>query len=84
MACLLEAFPGRFPSEIVAELRRQPAGWIDEVLEAKAYRQAKSLVDAADTEDARKRLPSTPLFEVVKEITQDLAIQEIARRQQHR
>lgn len=68
MAGLCEAFPGRFPSEILRELRRLPAGVLEEVLEAKAYQQAKAMTDAADTGEARKRLPRTPLFELVSEI----------------
>ncbi len=73
MASLLEAFPGRFPSEITREVLSQPMGWVDEVLEAKAYRHAKAMVDAADTEDARRALPRTPLFQMVREIDMDLA-----------
>jgi hypothetical protein len=82
MACLLEAFPGRFPTEIVAEIKRLPVGWLDEVLEAKAYRSAKAMVDAADTKAAQERLPTTALYELVKEITEDLAIEEMELRKQ--
>jgi hypothetical protein len=49
------------------------------VLEAKAYRQAKGMVDAADTTEARKRLPKSPLFTLVDEIEGDLAQEEIDR-----
>jgi predicted lipid carrier protein YhbT len=72
MATLVDAFPGRFPSEILSELRRLPVGLLEEVLEAKAYRQAKEMVDAAKTEEAQKRLPKTSLFTLVKTIEIDL------------
>jgi hypothetical protein len=64
----------------MAEIRRLPAGWLDEVLEAKAYRTAKSIVDAADTKEAKDRIPHTPLFSLVKEITQDVVLEEMERR----
>jgi hypothetical protein len=72
MAGLIEAFPGRLPSEIEAEIERQPVGFLEEVLEARAYRQAKDMTEAADTPDARKRLPRTPLFELVPVIEGEL------------
>jgi hypothetical protein len=80
MASLLEAFPGRFPSEILREVLSQPVGWVDEVLEANAYRHAKAMVDAADTEDARRWLPRTPLFQLVREIDMDLAADAMERK----
>lgn len=36
------------------------------MLEARAYRQAKVMYDAADNEDAVKRLPKTPLMSLVR------------------
>jgi len=82
MAGLIEAFPSRFPSEILAEIQRLPTGLLDEILEVKAYKQAKSMTDAADTTEARKRLPDTPLFHLVSEIDMDLAAEEVAKRRQ--
>jgi len=76
----MDAFQGRFLTEIVQELERLPTGMLDEVLEAKSYRYAKELVDAADTDEARKRLPKTPLFLLVDEIDGELAEEEIAAR----
>ncbi len=81
MADLCAAFPGRLPSEIDAEVARLPAGFLDEVLEARAYRQAKSMTDEADTPEARKRLPKTPLFKLVPVIERDIALEEIESRE---
>lgn len=47
-------------------------GFLEDVIETRAYRQAKAMVDAADTKEAAERLPKTRLFELVKEITGDL------------
>jgi hypothetical protein len=73
MASLCEAFPGRFPTEIWREVLRLPAGLLDEVLEAKAYREAKAMTDAAETTEARQRLPQTPLFALARTIEMALA-----------
>lgn len=78
LANLLEAFPGRFPTEVLAELDRLPIGFLDDVIEVKAYRQAKAMVEAATTAEARKRLPKGPLIELVDEIEMELAEEEIA------
>jgi hypothetical protein len=72
----MEAFPGRLPTEILAEVQRLPVGLLDEILEAKAYRQAKAMVEAADTAEARKRLPKTPLFALVDQIAFELVEEE--------
>ena len=50
---------------------------LDEILEAKAYRQAKEMTDSADTAEARKRLPKTPLFALVREIDMAIAAEEM-------
>jgi len=65
------------PSEAEREWRNAPAGWIEEVLEARAYEQAKAMTDAADTTEARKRLPTSRLFALVTEIEFDLAQEDI-------
>jgi len=80
MAGLQAAYPGRFPSEIFTEIRRLPAGMLDEILEAGAYQHAKAQTDAADTEEARKRLPQTSLFELVREIEMELAAEALAKK----
>jgi len=69
----MEAFPGRLPREILAEVLYWPVGYLEELLEVKAYVHAYHLTNAADTAEARKRLPTTPLFRLVTEIDFDLA-----------
>ncbi len=73
LATLSEAFPSRFPSEILAEVARLPVGALEEMLEAKAYRQAKDMVVAADSAEKRKRLPQNALFDLVQDIELELA-----------
>lgn len=76
----MEAFPGRLLSEILSEVQRLPVGLLDQVLEAKAYRHTKALVDAASTSEAKKRLPNTWLFALVDEIEGALAQEAIDRK----
>ena len=64
LAGLCEAFPGRFPSEVLDEIDRLPAGMLDEVVEARHYRRAKAMVDAATTEADRKQLPESFFVEM--------------------
>jgi len=80
MASLCEAFPGRFPTEVWAEIERLPAGMLDDVLEARAYRQVKEMTDGAETQEARRRLPQTPLFARCREIEMDLAAEAMAKK----
>jgi hypothetical protein len=74
---LCESFPGRFPTEIDAEIDRLPAGFLFHMLEAGAYARVKAAVDAADTEEKRKRLPKGELFTLVVDIEHELAEAEI-------
>jgi hypothetical protein len=76
-ADLMDVFPGRLFSEIRAEINRLPIGFLEEVLEARAYRQAKQMTDAADTPDARKRLPKGGFFQLVPEIEAELVEEEL-------
>lgn len=71
------------PSEAEAELRRAPVGWIEEVIEAGVYADLKALYDGADSDEAMKRLPKTPLMETVKEIDEALAFEEIEAKKAH-
>jgi len=66
------------PSEVFAELDRLPVGLLTDALEAKAYRQAKAMTDAAETATARSQLPTTRLFRRVTEIEMTLAAEELA------
>lgn len=79
-ANLLDHFPGRFLTEIFEEMDRLPVGLFGEVLEAKAYRDAKRMTDAADTEEARQRLPTTKIFQLVRTIDLEQAAAELKRR----
>lgn len=72
---LCEEFSCR-PSEAFREWLRSPVGFLEDVIETRAYRQAKAMTDAADTAEAVKRLPQTPLFKLVQEIDRDLAEEE--------
>jgi hypothetical protein len=61
----------------MAEIDRLPVGLLSEVLEARAYRQAKAMREAAeqasDPAEAIKALPRTPIFALVSEIDYALA-----------
>ena len=83
MADLCEHFPGRLPSEIQVEMDRQPIGYLEEMLEAKCYKQAYQMTEAADTAEARARLPKTPFFALVSDIDFALAEEERQKRKQN-
>ena len=78
---LEERYPGRFISEILAEINRLPVGLMEEVGEARAYRQAFEMRKAAEQSDnateAIERLPQDGLFPLVPEI--DFAIAAVER-----
>lgn len=61
------------PSAIYAEQQRLPVGMLERVLEARYYALAKARSDAADTPEAKRRLPRTPLYDLVKVIEFELA-----------
>lgn len=69
---LEERYPGRFLHEILDAVARTPVGLIDEVGEARAYRQAFEMRRAAEQSDspgeAIKRLPKEGLVPMVPEI----------------
>lgn len=71
----MEAFPGRLVSEVLAEVDRLPVGLLDDVLEAKAYRQAKQARESAELSgpEAVKHLPKGGLFDLVPLIDYTLA-----------
>ena len=77
LADLCDAFPGRFPSEVMAEIDRLPVGLLSEVLEARAYRHAKSMREAAEQSsnpgEAIKALPKHRMLDMVTEIDYWLA-----------
>lgn len=70
-----EAF-GCVPSAAYAEWLRSPVGFLDEILEARAFTQAKSLVDRARDD---KDLPDHPMIQLVKDVMQEAALADMAR-----
>lgn len=73
LADLMDAFPGRFVSELLAEeVRLQgaqyPDGFLRDVLEAKSYRVAKRMVEDADTPEKAKSLPKSPYIGLVLQV----------------
>jgi hypothetical protein len=76
MAVLLEEFPGRLVSEIEAEIANQPVGRVRRILEARHYKRAKALVDAAQTKEQVDRLPKSPLIRLVQEIDAEIAMEQ--------
>lgn len=72
-ADLLERFPGRFLTEIEAEMERlegpeYPPDFFAHVCEAHAYRQAKQATEEAKTTEQRQALPKSRLWQLVDEL----------------
>lgn len=69
VAGLCARFPGRLPSEVMAEVARLPVGMLDDICEAWNFRTAFEMTQAADEmgDGASKRLPKDRLFELVRE-----------------
>jgi len=82
MAHRCNAFPGRFPSEIAQEERRLPVGMLDEILEARAFMEAKGIYDRLSDYDekTRMKLMRDPLMQLVREIDLAIAAEEIKKR----
>lgn len=76
---LCSEFPALHPRTAWDEWRRAPVGVFETIVEYRAYAEAKQMTDGADTADARKRLPRTPLFRLVTEIEAALVQAELAR-----
>jgi hypothetical protein len=60
------------PSAALREWQQQPAGFLEEVIEARGYAVVKAMFDGADTPEAVKRLPPSDMLDLVKMITADL------------
>ena len=56
---------GCLPSEAERELRRQPVGWLEEIIEARHYAKAKSVYDKAENKSAVTK--DDPLMRLVEE-----------------
>ena len=75
---LCRRFPGRFPSEVLAEVGRLPAGFLEEV--------AHSLEYADAVEANRQRLPGaeeSATRQIAHDIELELAAEEIAEQGTH-
>jgi hypothetical protein len=69
------------PSAAEQEMRRQPVGWIEEVIEARHYAKAKAIYDhAPDKTDVVKH---DPLLQLVEENEYAHAKDLIVRRRAH-
>jgi hypothetical protein len=66
------------PSEVLRELRRLPVGFLDEVIEARAYARAKGELARADAMKPRPEL--TPQMSEVEAIEFELVQEDRARR----
>ena len=61
------------PSEVWREWLRLPAGFLEQIIEYRAYERAKHLSDGADTPDARKGLPKSTMLDLVTVIEFEIA-----------
>lgn len=55
-------------------------GFLDEIMEGRAYITAKGMTDAATSQAARMALPPGRMFELVTEIEFEIAAEELAKR----
>lgn len=69
---LCEEFPGKFPTEIMAEMDRLPVGMLEEIIESRAYARAHA-ANAADVPDWQ----ASPMRTRAKEIEHELAEEEL-------
>ncbi len=53
------------PSEAWEEMRRHPDGWLETLIEARAYTRAKAVVDSAKKPED---IPREPIYGLVREI----------------
>ena len=58
------------PSAAFREWLRAPAGFLEEVIEIRAYAEAKRIYDAAEN---KQQIPKGPIFDMVKRIDLELA-----------
>jgi hypothetical protein len=69
---------GCLPSEAERELRRQPVGWLEEIIEAKHYARAKAVYDR--TSNKADVTLGDPMMHLVEENEYEHAGMIIARR----
>ncbi len=75
---LCEEFPGRLPSEVLAEWQQAPCGLLETMCEMRAFAATKQQCDAAKTREDR---PRTAMAALVTEI--EFAEAEQALRRAH-
>ena len=61
------------PSQAYREWRRCPAGFLEQIVEFRAYARAKGRYDAASTAEAQKALFGDDLVQLVKTLDFELA-----------
>jgi hypothetical protein len=61
------------PSVAWQEWMEAPAGWLEEIIEARHYAICKARLDAADTAAARQALPESELLTMAEVIMFELA-----------
>jgi hypothetical protein len=66
LARLCEEFPGRLPSEIWAEWRRLPEGFLFDLIEMRHFAKALQMYEDADTAAKQKALPAWDLIDLAK------------------
>jgi hypothetical protein len=64
---LCEEFPGRLPSEVLAERRRLPEGFLEDLIEMRAFAAVWARLDAAEDKSKVERSPTRDLVELVME-----------------
>lgn len=77
LGSLCDAFPGRLPSEVYREWRQLPAGFLEEVMEARVFASIKAAIDRGSD---RKHLPQHPMTQVVLDVIEAVALEEIETR----
>jgi len=70
------------PSEAWQEWVEAPVGWLEELIEARAYMAAKATYDRLSDYDAqaRARVMSQPIMQLVKDVDLGIAQAELERR----
>ena len=75
---MCESFPGRLPTEIWQETQRLPIGFLDDVVEARAYMSAYRIYKNAKS---KADLPTdAPMVDLVRDVTFAIAADELKKR----
>lgn len=71
---LSEEFGGALPSALLEEMDALPFGLLEQIVEARHYALAYQRIEAATTPALQKALPTTPLYQLVKQIDVELVL----------